>query len=44
MGKVNSRPADGHAELEIRIVELNRRISQLVIEINQLEQDKVTYT
>ena len=40
MGKVNSRPMENHAELEIRIVELNRRISQLVIEINQLEQDK----
>ena len=44
MNRVNSRPVENHAELEVRIVELNRRISQLVIEINQLEQDKVSST
>jgi uncharacterized protein YlxW (UPF0749 family) len=36
LGKYTQRPADTHSELEIRIVELNRRISQLVVEINQL--------
>lgn len=44
LGKVSSKPSDNNVELEIRIVELNRRISQLVIEINQLEQDKVGYS
>lgn len=41
MDRCGSRPVDNSTEYEVRIVELNRRVSQLVLEINLLQEDKV---